>query len=126
MEQKTLDWEDYKMSIELHKFYLELIVKISFYYFAITGAILSFHFKNDTPEVSLYGLLLPIVLSIFLGFFLLYGSKLAWNLKINIAKRAEKLKFETHANGIVLFLFCIIFGICMLGIGIALIIYLVK
>ena len=126
MEQKQLDWEDYKMSIELHKFYLDLIVKISFYYFAITGAILSFHFKNNTPEVSLYGLLLPIVLSIFLGIFLLYGSRLAWNLKLNIAKRAKKLNFETYPNGIVLFLFCIIFGISMLGIGLALVIYLIK
>ena len=126
MEQSKIDWEDFKMSIDLHKFYLELIIKISFYYFAITGAILSFHFKDNSPDVSLYGLLLPLVLSILLGFFLLYGSKLAWNLKKNITKRAEKLNLENHPNGIILFLLCIIFGISMLSIGFALSIYLIK
>jgi len=126
MEKETIYWEDFKMSVELHKFYLELIVKISFYYFAITGAILSFHFKSDNPEVSFYGLLLPITLSFLLGIFLLYGARLAWNLKNNIAKRAEKINLDSYPNGIVLVIFCLIFGISMIGIGTVLILYTLK
>ena len=126
MDKQTIKWEDFKMSVELHKFYLELITKFTFYYYAITGAILSFYFAKDSPSISWCGLLLPIVLSFSLGGLLLYGSKLAWNLKRNIKRRAIGLDLEAFPNGIVLFLLSFIFGLSMLGVGITLIIFLTK
>ncbi|CAM3955606.1 hypothetical protein VIAQ111709_20510 [Vibrio aquimaris] len=52
MEDTSTKWKDFELSVELHKFYVDFIVKLNFFYYAITGAILSFHFAKDSPEVS--------------------------------------------------------------------------
>ena len=126
MDQATINLEEYKSSIELYKFYLELVVKISFYYYGITGAILSFYFSKNSPDASYYSLLLPILLSFLLGIFFLYGAKLALNFKSNLKNRAERLRLESFPNGIVLVILCIIFGISILSTGIGLTIFLLK
>lgn len=125
MEQKSIDWQDFELSVELHKSYLDLAIKLNIFYYAITGAILSFHFSKESPTVSVIALLLPTMLSILLGAFFLYGAKLAWNLRINIKMRADKLNLMMYPEGIVLVMLCIIFGITMLTVGIGLLGYLI-
>ena len=125
MEQKEIDWKDYEISIELHKSYLDFALKLNLFYYAITGAILSFHFSKESPTVSLIGLLLPTMLSILLGLFFLYGAKLAWTLRSNIIMRAEKLNLMVYPEGIILVIICGIFGVTMLATGVALLSYLI-
>ena len=125
MEQDEINWKDFEMSVNLHKNYLDLVVKLNLFYYAITGAILSFHFTNEKIQsVSVIALILPILMSLLLGFFLIYASKLAWNLRENIKIRANKLNLHMYPEGIVLVTLCIIFGIIMLVVGLGLLYYL--
>ena len=120
MTQDEINWKDFEMSVNLHKNYLDLVVKLNLFYYAITGAILSFHFTNEIQSVSVIALILPILMSLLLGFFLIYASKLAWNLRGNIKKRAKKLNLQVYPEGIVLVIVCIIFGVIMLTVGLGL------
>jgi len=124
MDINSIEWKDYEMSVELHKSYLDFAVKINFFYYAITGAILSFHFTKDSPEISIIGLFLPMTLSLALGGFFLYSSKLAMNLRRNIRERAEIVGLHVYPNGIVLVIVCTIFGTVMISAGVVLAAYL--
>jgi len=124
MDQKSIDWKDFEISVELHKSYLDFALKLNLFYYGITGAILSFHFSKESPTASLIGLLLPTMLSILLGLFFLYGAKLAWNLRTNIIMRAQKLELMVYPEGIVLVIICAIFGVTMLSTGAVLLGYL--
>ncbi len=126
MTQDEINWKDFEMSVNLHKNYLDLVVKLNLFYYAITGAILSFHFTNEIQSVSVIALILPILMSLLLGFFLIYASKLAWNLRENIKIRAKKLNLHVYPEGIVLVTLCIIFGIIMLAVGLGLLYYLAS
>jgi hypothetical protein len=69
MDDRELLWRQYQLNIDLYKGYLELIVKINVFYYAITGAILSFFFSNQN-HLTKFSLLLPLFMSIALEFFL--------------------------------------------------------
>ena len=125
MDSNSVEWKDFELSVELHKSYLEFIMKLNLFHYAVTGAILSFHFSKESPQVSIFALLLPIILSMMLGIFFLYCTKLAWNLRANIKLRAEKLGLQVYPEGIVLVLLCAMFGIVTLGVGLSLTGYLV-
>jgi len=124
MDTNSIEWKDFEISVGLHKSYLDFAVKLNLFHYAITGAILSFHFSKESPEISILALMLPITLSILLGGFFLYSVMLAINLRKNIKLRAEKLNLHAYPDGIVLVLLCLIFGVTMLGVGISLIGYL--
>lgn len=46
MDALEIKWNDFKLNVELHKSYLDLALKINLFYYAITGAILSFYFTS--------------------------------------------------------------------------------
>ncbi|SHO54516.1 hypothetical protein [Vibrio quintilis] len=123
MNSDSTKWKDYELSVGLYKFYLAGVVKLNFFYYAITGAILSFHFSEDSPSISVFALLLPILLSIFLGLFFLYAVKLAQGLRRNIKERASKLGLDVFPECMVLVLICAIFGVSALGVGLSLLGY---
>jgi hypothetical protein len=125
MDTNSIDWKDYEMCIDLHKAYLELALKLNVFYYAITGAILAFHFAKESPTVSILGVLLPLLLSFTLGVFFLFGAKLAFNLRENIILRANALGLNIYPEGIILVIVCVIFGAVMLSVGAALSAYLI-
>ena len=125
MDINSIEWKDFEQSVKLHKSYLDFAIKLNLFHYAITGAILSFHFTKDIPSVSVFALILPIVLSLSLGGFFLYGAKLAINLRYNIKLRAEKLGLHVYPEGIVLVIICAIFGVTMVGVGLSLATYLI-
>jgi len=125
MTDNSIAWKDFELSVDLHKFYVDFVVKLNLFYYAITGGILSFHFSKDSPSVSVLSLILPIILSISLAGFYLYCAKLAMNLRANIKLRAEKLELHVYPEGIVLVMLCAIFGVVSLGVGLSLLGYLV-
>jgi hypothetical protein len=124
MDVNSIEWKDYEMSIELHKSYLDFAIKLNLFHYAITGAILSFHFAKESPTVSIIGLFLPMVLSLSLGGFFLFGVRLAINLRSNIIKRAKILGLHIYPEGIVLVVVCGIFGTTMVAVGLAIASYL--
>lgn len=124
MDENSVDWKAFEMSVDLHRLYLEFAVKLNLFYYAITGGILSFHFARESPKVSAIGLLLPTILSLFLGGFFLYSASLAWHLRAAITMNAKKLGLTVYPEGIVLVTLCVIFGIVMLSVGFVLVGYL--
>lgn len=125
MDVNSIEWKDYEMSVDLHKSYLDFAIKLNLFYYAITGAILSFHFSKESPTVSIFGLFLPILMSLALGVFFLYSAKLAKNLRASIKQRAEILGLHVYPEGIVLVALCYIFGTVMILNGVALGMYLI-
>ena len=124
MDTNSIEWKDFELSVDLHKSYLEYAIKINLFHYVVTGAILSFHFSQESPNISWLALILPTSLSLMLGLFFLYGAKLAMNLKNNIKMRAETLGLHVYPDGIVLVLICLIFGTVMVGVGLALLGYM--
>lgn len=94
------------------------------FYYAITGAILSFHFAHTDFPTAKYALILPVLLSVGLSLFFIWGAKLALNLRTHIKTTAEELGLKAYPEGIVLVLLCAIFGIVLAIVSIALIWYL--
>lgn len=125
MDVNSIEWKDYEMSVDLHKSYLELAIRLNLFHYAITGAILSFHFAKESPTVSIVGIFLPMILSFSLGFFFLFGAKLAINLRKHIIDRATILGLHVYPDGIVLAIVCVIFGAVMLAVGGVLAAYLI-
>jgi len=125
MDQSELKWNDFKLSVDLHRSYLDLAIKLNMFYYAITGAILSFHFANSQLSTAKFALILPVILSIGLTVFFFWGAKLANNLRLHIKTTAKELDLKAYPEGIVLVLLCIIFGAVLAVVSIALIWYLV-
>ena len=68
-------WKQYEISVDLYKHYLKLAIEINVFYYAITGAIVSYYFAHRTAEPEIrFALALPILMSILLAAFFIYGS----------------------------------------------------
>ena len=76
MKDKELLWKQYNLYVELYKHYLELIIKFSVFYYAVTGAILSFYFSKEDVSVIKYSLLFPFFMSLGFGVFFIYSARL--------------------------------------------------
>lgn len=125
MDNIELRWNDYKMTVELHRSYIDLSIKLNMFYYAITGAIISFHFTNSAIEVAKYALYLPLLLSIGLAVFFIWSTRLAHNLRIGLKRRANELGLDVYPEGIVLVMLCAIFGTILALVSLALTWYLI-
>jgi len=74
MDERGRLWQLYQIHIDLYKHHTELLLKFMAYYYAVTGAILSYYFAKNDPGV-VFALLLPLFLSAFYGFVFLYASR---------------------------------------------------
>ena len=71
---KDLLWKQYELHVDLYKHYLELILKFNVFYYAATGAILSFYFSKTDVSVIKFSLLFPVMMSTAFGIVFLYGA----------------------------------------------------
>lgn len=76
MDNRELLWRQYQLNVDLYKGYLELVVRMNVFYYAVTGAILSFYFANQN-ELTQFSLFLPFLMSVALGGFFVLGAWLA-------------------------------------------------
>lgn len=68
-------WKQYEISVDLYKHYLKLVIEMNVFYYAITGAIVSYYFAHRTEEPEIrFALMLPILMSVLLAGFFIYGS----------------------------------------------------
>ncbi len=77
MDDRELLWKQYNLNVDLYRSYLELVIKINIFYYAVTGAILSYYFAHSKEALVKWSLLLPLVMSVALGVFFLIGACLA-------------------------------------------------
>jgi hypothetical protein len=64
---EDLLWKQYELETGLYKHYLELILKFNTFYYAVTGAIVSFYFTKADVPLAKYALLFPILMGIVFG-----------------------------------------------------------
>lgn len=110
MDAMDIKWNDFKQAVELHRNYLELAMKLNMFYYAITGAILSFYFTHTEMPMAKFALGLPIVLSVALAVVFLWSAFMAQRLRMHIRNTARELGLATAPEGIVLVMICVIFG----------------
>ena len=94
---------------------LDLIIKFNLFYYAITGAIISFCFANtDKPHIK-YALWLPIIMSIVFAGFFLYGAFLMEYIRKDVFAIRDALQFKVAPDVRVLsVLLCIFSGVFIL------------
>jgi hypothetical protein len=113
MEPTEILWGQYKQNVELYKFYMELIVKFNVFYYAVTGAIVSFFFASQNiPDIK-YSLVLPIIMSLgFAGFFI-YGAILMGYLREEVFRIRDALGLQVAPDvgvlSVLLYIFSVIF-----------------
>jgi hypothetical protein len=95
MERVELLFNHYKIHIELYKHYLELLIKFNLFYYAITGAILSFYFSNHTVTFIQYLLIFPFIMSFAFSIFFFYASEKAKNSRKEVVDIAILLELKT-------------------------------
>lgn len=92
---KLDSWEIYKHEVALHGGYLDLVIKINTFYYAITGAVVSFYFLHigDKPFVK-WSLVLPIAMTIALSVFYWKSANAAQISQRNLDSISQELEFK--------------------------------
>lgn len=124
MNKTEIKWNDFKMNVDLHRSYIEVAIKLNMFYYAITGAILSFYFTNANVPDAKYALILPLLFSVALTVFFFWAAKAALVMRIHIKTTAEELQLKAYPEGLVLVLLCAIFATVLAVVAAALSWYL--
>lgn len=77
-DREDILWKQYELHVGLYKEYLNLTLKANVFYYAATGALLSFYFSKPNIAWMKYSLLLPLLMSVMLSLLFVYG---AWKAK---------------------------------------------
>jgi hypothetical protein len=110
---KDLLWKQYQLEVDLYKFYLEMTLKFSTFYYVATGAIVSFYFSRTDVSLIRYSLLFPILMSIGFGAIYLYGAVLLRILRQDIFDIRDKLDLDTAPDTNILGALLIVSAILM-------------
>lgn len=95
MDPKLL-WDEYKLQVETYRFYLDLVIKINLFFYAITGGILSFYFASVNKEQVQLALVLPLVMSVLLFAFFLFGGISNKTSQKQVKLLATELGFKVY------------------------------
>jgi hypothetical protein len=119
---KDILWKQFALYVDLYKFYMDLTVKVNLFYYAITGAILSFYFAHPSNTLIKYSLYLPILMSLILSAVFFYGAHLMPILRRDLFYIRDKLGLTTAPDlgilTIVLRAFAFLFVIVAFSLGI--------
>jgi hypothetical protein len=123
-DKKELLWRQYALHVDLYKFYMNVVIKINIFYYAITGGLLSYYFSNQDNPLLKWSLILPIIMSFALSFIFLYGSGLIKITRQELFNIRDRLNLETAPEIAILSITLKAFGIIFLLISLALLIYI--
>ena len=103
-------WRQYELQVGLYKFYLDLVVKITVFYYAVSGAILTYYFEHAGNGLIRYALLLPFLFSIAISGLFFYGGSLLRVTREELFSIRDKLGLETAPEVQVLVVLVYSFG----------------
>jgi hypothetical protein len=106
-------WRQYATHVDLYKFYMDLVLKGVTFFYAITGAILSYYFAHESDPRMKFALLLPVLMSVSFTAIFLYGARLMKTIRDEVFDIASKLKLETGIEVQVLVVTLWSFGIVL-------------
>jgi len=115
-------WKQYEISVDLYKHYLKLVIEMNVFYYAITGAIVSYYFahRTEAPEIR-FALMLPILMSVLLAGFFIYGSRMNRYSREEMFRVRDALGLhvapEFAVLGWLLLIFAALMGLVSLSLG---------
>lgn len=92
---KELLWKQYALHVDLYKNYLDLVLKFNIFYYASTGAILSFYFSKTDVSLIKFSLLFPIMASVCFGVLFIYGASALRVTRQEMFDIRDKLDLDT-------------------------------
>jgi len=122
--QKEILWRQYKLHVDLYKFYLDIVIKLNVLFYGITGGIITYYFTNSDNELARFALLLPIIMSLALGVLFFYGATLMRVVRIDLFKLRDQLALETAPDLHVLIVGMNVFGIIFIIIAMTLLFFI--
>jgi hypothetical protein len=112
-------WKEFDKSIDLYKFYLDMVLKASIFIFGITGAIVSYYFSNTNKPLIKLSLVLPLIMNAGFTYLCLKGSSFADILDKEHEKLSEELGtrlfFTLSPLHEVLRLFTVLYALASIG-----------
>ncbi|MDP7142408.1 MAG: hypothetical protein QF692_06610 [Alphaproteobacteria bacterium] len=94
----SLLWQKYRHQIDTNRGYIDIVIKLNLFYYAITGSILSFYFASASDaQLFRYVLLFPIVMSLCFAFISFGGARSAKVSQRELRSLASTLDFESHS-----------------------------
>lgn len=116
-------WRQYALHVDLYKFYLDLTIKVNVFYYATTGAILSYYFQHTGDGAARYALILPVVFSVALGGIFWCGSNLVSVVRREMFTIRDQLHLTAAPEFQVLTVFLRVMGTIVLVVGAVLVWY---
>lgn len=114
-------WRQYQQHIDTYKFYLDIVVKLMGFYFAISGAIISFYASNSGSENIKLALYLPLIMGLGLLVFFTIGAVLSLVTRSDVFEIRDILGLrvapETGVLTLLLSIFSIVLLVCVGGLG---------
>lgn len=117
MDKSDLLWRQYSQNVELYKFYMSLLIQLNTFYYAITGAIFSFYFANASIPNIKYSLVLPLIMSMGLIIFFVYGAILMQVLRNEVFEIRDALGLNAAPDLGVLTVLMSIFALVFLAVS---------
>jgi hypothetical protein len=120
-ENKEILWRQYQQHIDTYKFYLDIVVKLMGFYFAISGAIISFYASNSGAENIKLALFLPLIMGAGLLIFFSIGAVLSLVTRSDVFEIRDSLGLqvapETGVLTLLLAIFSVVLFVCVGGLG---------
>lgn len=98
MDQREIFWRQYQLNIDTYRGYLDLVLKMNGFYYAVTGAIVSYYFAHRAEELMKLSLILPLIMSIALAVFFALGAFAARVTRNETFSLRDKLGLEATAE----------------------------
>lgn len=125
MNGRELLWRQYQQNVDLYKFYMDLTIKFNVFFYAVTGAIVSYvlaqHNGNDLVQ---YALVLPLIMSLCFGGFFVYGAVLMRILRRDTFAIRDALQLQAAPDVgvlcVLLYVFAFVFLFIAIGCGVLL------
>jgi hypothetical protein len=115
-------WKQYDLQVGLYKGYLELLLKFNVFYYAATGALVSYYFsKPDIPWMK-YSLCFPVLMSVGFATLFIYGASKTHVVRQELFDIRDKLGLDTAPEYKVLFVFLWISAILMVIVALCLLV----
>jgi len=92
-------WRQYNAYVGLFKFFISSSIKLNTFYYAITGAIVSFYLTNTQARPLRFALVLPLVFSVALCVVFFWGIMRARDLTEAIGALNDKLAKRSTIAG---------------------------
>lgn len=90
--------KQYQMMVDIYKFHFEIVLKFIIFYYAVTGAILSFYLSQPNTGFMRFALVLPIFMGFVFCVFAFFGASQVAPIKNHMVRVTGALHLEPFPN----------------------------